>query len=55
MRFVFWRIKLDFSQPRRKRWRLRFLELRRRRQFRLGELTRDPFELHLSAFKGPMA
>jgi hypothetical protein len=55
MRFVLWRKKRDFSQAQRKRWRLRFLELRRRRRFRLAELTRNPLELHLSAFRGPMA
>ena len=54
MRLVFWRTKRDFSHTRRKQWPLRFLQLRRRPRFRLAELTRDPFELHL-AFKGPLA
>jgi hypothetical protein len=56
MRFlVFWGKKSDFSYSKRRRWRLRFVELRRRRRFRLAELTRDPFELHLSAFRGQLA
>ena len=37
-----------------KRSRFRFLELRRRRRFRLAELSRDSFELQLSAFKGSL-
>ena len=56
MRFlVFWRKKSGFSHSKRVRWRLRFLAMTRRRRFRLAELTRDPFELHLSAFRGPLA
>ena len=56
MRFlVFWGTKSDFSCPKRLRWRLRFLAMTRRRRFRLAELTRDPLELHLSAFRGPLA
>src|SRR5436190_23945244 len=42
-----------FSTLSRRLWRLRFLELRRRRRFRLAELARDPLELQLSAFRGP--
>jgi hypothetical protein len=53
MRFVIWTRRPEFIQ--RKRWRLRFLEVKRRRRFRLAELARDPLELHLSAFRGPLA
>jgi hypothetical protein len=55
MRFLFRRKNLEFSKPKRRRWRIRFLEMQRRRRFRLAELARDPLELQLSAFRGPLA
>ena len=51
MRLVFWSKKRDFSHTRRKQWRLRFLELRRRRRFRLAELTRDSYDFILARSK----
>jgi hypothetical protein len=55
MRFLFWRKKLEVSKVKRRRWHIRFFEMQRRRRFRLAELARDPLELQLSAFKGPLA
>jgi hypothetical protein len=54
MRVLFSRKKLEVAKAKPRRWRIRFLELRRRRRFRLAELARDSLELQLSGFRGPL-